>query len=190
MTADTPTPTPQPTPQPGPGRRRHLALDTGVGRLVIALDDAAAPLTCAYFADLAAMGAFDGTGFYRIVTRANASHRPDHPIEVAQGGLWVDDPQPLPPVAHEPTDRTGLRHRRGTVSAARFEPGRTYGGFFLCRADTPSLDAGGARHPDGQGFAAFGQLVEGVDSLDRLFGRAGAQEMLDPPVPILRAEVI
>ena len=70
----------------------------------------------------------------------------------------------LPPIAHETTEETGLLHVDGAVSIARAEPGTgSAGAFFICVGDNPSLDYGGERNPDKQGFAVFGQVVEGMD---------------------------
>jgi peptidyl-prolyl cis-trans isomerase A (cyclophilin A) len=70
----------------------------------------------------------------------------------------------LPPIAHETTAATGLSHVDGAVSIARAEPGTgSAGAFFICVGDNPSLDFGGMRNPDQQGFAVFGQVVEGMD---------------------------
>jgi hypothetical protein len=83
-------------------------------------------------------------------------------IEVVQGGL-TDDSKFLDPIAHEPTNRTGLRHRNGTISIARDGVGTgTAGAFFICIGDQPELDFGGKRNPDGQGFAAFGHVTSGT----------------------------
>ncbi|MFX6040711.1 peptidylprolyl isomerase, partial [Acinetobacter baumannii] len=74
-----------------------------------------------------------------------------------------DEAPPLrPAIAHETTKQTGLRHRDGTVSMARGAPGTATAEFFICLGDQPELDFGGRRNPDGQGFAAFGQVVQGM----------------------------
>ena len=83
-------------------------------------------------------------------------------IAVIQGGLRHEREDLPPVIAHETTAMTGLRHLKGTVSLARFAPGAVYHSFFICLRDEPVLDFSGARHPDGQGFAAFGRVVAGV----------------------------
>jgi peptidyl-prolyl cis-trans isomerase A (cyclophilin A) len=78
-----------------------------------------------------------------------------------------------------------LRHLRGTVSLARFLPGAVYHSFFVCMRDEPALDQGGARNPDGLGFAAFGQVVRGFEHLHRLYlehARTERGEYLDAPI--------
>jgi peptidyl-prolyl cis-trans isomerase A (cyclophilin A) len=81
---------------------------------------------------------------------------------------------------------TGLRHMKGTVSLARFAPGAVYHSFFICLRDEPALDFGGARHPDGQGFAAFGWVARGFDIVQRIFAHAEAEEYLRNVIGIER----
>jgi peptidyl-prolyl cis-trans isomerase A (cyclophilin A) len=152
--------------------------------LQLALEDA--PVTAGYFQELIQAGALDGSSFFRIVGEDNASMRSDNPIVVVQGGLTEKDPQPIAPVRHEPTSETGLKHKKWTLSAARFGPGETYASFFICMRDEPSLDAGGARHPDGLGFAAFGQVTGGFDVVSAIFERREKTEYLKRPITISR----
>ena len=73
---------------------------------------------------------------------------------------------------------------------ARFAVGTAASGFFVCIGDQPELDEGGRRNPDGHGFAAFGQVVEGMNVVRALFGRAEATDRLKSPIPIHRVERI
>jgi peptidyl-prolyl cis-trans isomerase A (cyclophilin A) len=144
----------------------RVALDTSLGRIVVELDTTRAPLSAADFLRYVERGLYSGAGFYRSVRRDNDRGTP--PIEVIQGGL-LDDGRELPPVAHEATDTTGLRHVDGTLSLARGAPGTGSGAaFFVCIGDQPGLDAGAARNPDRQGFAAFGRVVQGMDVVRRI----------------------
>ena len=96
-----------------------------------------------------------------MVRRSNDNGSPV--IEVIQGGL-TDPARALPPVPHETTDQTGIRHLDGTLSLARTEPGSASGGtFFITIGDQPGLDFGGARNQDGLGFAAFGRVTSGMN---------------------------
>ena len=113
----------------------------------------------------------------------------ENPIEVVQGGLTSDAAQPLPAVPHESTSDTGLSHLQWTVSTAREAPGATYGSFFICLRDEPELDFGGARHPDGQGFAAFGRVVDGHETVLGVVERRESSEFLASPVPITRVRL-
>jgi len=148
-------------------RPTKLILELPSGEIGIELYADAAPKTCTYFSDLAKLGALDGSAFYRIVHPDNASFRTDNPI-----------------------DETGLSHLQWTVSTAREAPGATYGSFFICLRDEPQLNFGGARHPDGQGFAAFGLVVDGRETVLELVEQRESQEFLASPIPITRAKIV
>ena len=140
----------------------------------IAVDVSAAPISSAYFLADVDAGVLDGSSIFRIVREK---------IAVIQLGLRETNPAIPPVIAHEPTGTTGLRHLRGTVSLARFAPGAVYHSVFVCMRDEPSLDEGGARNPDGQGFAAFGHVVDGFEHLQRIFAaHALGPEYLQTPI--------
>ena len=168
----------------------HARFETEAGAFVIALDLEKAPVTAGYFKAIIESGAMNGASFFRIVGADNASMRVENPIEVVQGGLQETDRQPVPAVRHEPTSETGLRHKKWAVSTARHAPGETYGSFFICMRDEPGLDFGGKRHPDGLGFAVFGEVISGFDVVDTLFDRREGKEFMDRPIPIVRARLI
>ena len=168
-----------------------VRLETELGVIVIDLATRAAPITAENFLAYIDRGLWKGASFYRTVSPAN-DHNPAT-INVIQGGLNVEN-GPLPPIAHETTRATGLRHRDGTISMARGGPGTAASEFFICLGDNPSLDFGGARNPDGQGFAAFGQVAEGMDVVRRIHARpANAQtdeaylkgQIIEAPVRVL-----
>ena len=91
------------------------------------------------------------------------------------------------PILIERTRDTGLRHLDGTLSMARLGPDTATQSFFICVGDQPELDFGGKRNPDGQGFAAFGQVVEGMDVVRAIHVSAAEGQKIDPPVLIQRA---
>lgn len=170
-----------------------VVLTTALGPIEVAVDLAHAPITAGDFLKYVDRGLFNGGAFYRTV-------RPDNDInpvkiDVIQGGL-MDEKKMLPPIQHEPTDRTGLRHRNGTISIARDKPGTgTAGEFFICIGDQPGLDFGGKRNPDRQGFAAFGQVVRGMDVVRAIWkAKTGAayeglaMQKLVPPIGIVSAK--
>jgi peptidyl-prolyl cis-trans isomerase A (cyclophilin A) len=136
---------------------------------VIEVHARAAPISSAYFLGDIDAGRLDDTSIFRIVNLHNQPETVPAKIEVLQMGVRETDPAIAPVIAHEATGSTGLRHRRGTVSLARFAPGAVYHSMFVCMRDEPALDEGGARNPDGLGFAAFGSVVEGFEHLRRLF---------------------
>ena len=174
----------------------RVAVSTEEGEFVIECDFQKAPLTCGYVRQLVDRGAYsDGrASFFRIVPSYGsgveaATINPGVQIHVLQGGLKPDALHPIPnTIPLESTERTGLRHVKWAVSLARRERWEPYGSFFVCMEDEKELDCGGRRHPDGQGFAVFGKVVEGFDVLDRIyFTRREEGEMLQREVKFLQA---
>lgn len=151
-----------------------VLLETELGSFTIAIDDARAPVTAANFLAYVDGGLLDDAEAYRIVTMENQNPQSVHKIEVVQWGYHAGDdrPAPLPPIAHETTEMTGLLHKDMTVSMARFAVGTAGSEFFICIGDQPELDFGGRRNPDGQGFAAFGQVTEGRETVMKIFAKA------------------
>lgn len=143
-----------------------VTLDTAAGEIDVAVFVDEAPLSAADFLRYVDRGLYDGAGFYRVVRADNDRGTPQ--IAVIQGGL-LDESKALPPIAHETTLDTGLAHLDGTVSLARGAPG-TGGGaaFFICVGNQPALDFGATRNPDGQGFAAFGRVIRGMEAVRRI----------------------
>jgi len=167
-----------------------VEITTSLGSFVVEVYPDKAPLSAGNF--LAYVdGGFLGEGsVYRIATARNEPDKP-HPIEVIQfGWKWLEGGKgtPIPPIGLETTVQTGLSHKKGSVSTARFE--RDNGGyaFFICMRDEPELDHGGRRHPDGEGFAAFGRIAAGWDVVEQIFARAEARDMMEHPVPITAAK--
>lgn len=162
-----------------------VEIETELGRFTLRLEDEKAPLTVANFLQYVDGGHVQDMTAYRVVTLGNQPPETVHKIEVVQWGREAKDmayADLLPPVAHEPTSVTGLRHENMTISMARFAPGSAGAGFFICIGDQPELDEGGGRNPDRLGFAAFGKVVDGEQTVRAIFGRAGATELLDQPV--------
>ncbi|MBS0419962.1 MAG: peptidylprolyl isomerase [Proteobacteria bacterium] len=153
----------------------------------IEVNAAAAPISGAYFLADVDAGRLDDTAIFRIVNLHNQPDTLPAKIEVLQMGLMEADTTIPPVISHETTGATGLLHRRGTVSLARYAPGAVYHSIFVCMRDEPSLDEGGARNPDGLGFAAFGSVVQGFEHLQGLFAvNARSAEYPASPVRLLR----
>ena len=166
--------------------KRLTRVDTAFGAFTIAVDPRVAPITVANYLAYVDGRHLDGGAVYRLVTLANQTPQTAHKIEVVQWGMHLPDDQrpPLPPIVHETTRDTGLRHLDGTVSMARNAPGSAASEFFICIGEQPELDFGGRRNPDGQGFAAFGRVVDGQDSVQRLHRQAKAEQFLSEPIPV------
>jgi len=146
----------------------NVKLTTMAGEIRFELYLDKAPVTVANFLKYIDGGHFSGGSFYRVVRMDNQEQNTVK-IEVIQGGLaGKEGAVSFDPIVLERTNETGLKHRHGTLSMARSEPDSGTSEFFICLNDQPSLDYGGERNPDGQGFAAFGKVVEGMDVVLRI----------------------
>jgi peptidyl-prolyl cis-trans isomerase A (cyclophilin A) len=166
----------------------RVLVQTELGDIALEIDSRRAPNTAANFLRYLDAGHYDGGTFHRTVKMDN---QPDSPvkIEVIQAGVNPDRAKDgFPPIPIERTSVTGLRHTDGVISMARSQPDSATSGWFVCINDQPSLDFGGGRNPDGQGFAAFGRVVRGMDVV-RAIQRAPNTDAqrLTPPIKILKA---
>jgi peptidyl-prolyl cis-trans isomerase A (cyclophilin A) len=174
-------------PKPNP----RVALTTADGVIVLELYADKAPVTVANYLKYVDRKLYDGATFYRASRPPGATGPADY--GVLQGGLQNDPKKVLPPIAHESTLKTGLKHVDGTISMGRHAPGSAQADWFICVGDQPYLDATDAKNP---GFAAFGRVVEGMDVVRKILSGErdprkgeGAMkgEMLAKPVRITTA---
>jgi peptidyl-prolyl cis-trans isomerase A (cyclophilin A) len=184
----------------------RVALETGLGRIVIEVYDDRAPKNSAYFLGFVAIGAYDGGSFYR----AGASVAADaHPSRIIQGGflfnaatgefaLEQNGSAMKMLAAFETTDESGITHVRGTVPLGRdlFASGDGIPDFFICTGDSPVFDVNGRTEPDTLGFPAFGKVIEGIDVVEKIVAQetggivkteAVKGQILTEPVPIEKA---
>ncbi|EIZ80771.1 peptidyl-prolyl cis-trans isomerase A (cyclophilin A) [Novosphingobium sp. Rr 2-17] len=172
----------------------YVALVTATGTITLDLDKGRAPLTVANFLKYVDTKRFDGAVFYR----AMHLNWGEGPSGLLQGGIRDNAAKLLPSVAHEPTDKTGILHKAGTISMARFAPGSAKADFTIMISDMPALDADpkGATEDARAGFAAFGHVVGGMDLVRSIWDTPrsatageGAMkgDMLVAPVKILSA---
>jgi len=169
----------------------RVLLETEVGAIEIEVDSAKAPVTSANFLKYVNGGYYDGGVFHRAV-RTKPDNQPNSTvkIEVIQAGPNpAREKEAFPPIALERTSQTGLRHKDGVVSMARTGPDSATGDFFVCVGDQPELDFGGKRNADGQGFAAFGRVVRGMEIVRRIHQSPVEAQKLTPPLKILSAAV-
>ncbi len=167
-----------------------IIIRTELGDITLELYPEKAPITVANFLRYVDENRFDGATFYRVVTKDNQPGS-ETKIEVIQGGLFDDDhPQALPPIKHETTEETGILHKDGAISMARYGPGTATGEFFICVGDQPSLDSGGKRNPDKQGFAAFGKIIKGMDIVREIQKQPAKDQYLEPRIKITEIKVI
>lgn len=168
----------------------RVLLETPLGEIEIAVNAARAPLTARNFLRYVADGHYDGGRFHRTVTPENQPDRKVK-IDVIQAGVApARENDGFAPIPLERTRDTGLRHVDGAVSMARDTPDSATSDFFVCVGDQPSLDFGGARNSDGQGFAAFGRVVRGMEVVREVWRSPAKGQALAPPVPILRARLL
>jgi peptidyl-prolyl cis-trans isomerase A (cyclophilin A) len=152
------------------GASPRVSIDTSCGRIVAAIFSDKAPLTAHNFLCQVDAGLYEKSTFYRAARPDNDERSPK--IQIIQGGFDPTCKQaPLAPIAHESTRVTGLRHVNGALSAVRWDPSNGISEFFIVIGDTPCLDYGGARLPDGQGSAVFGAVLEGMDVVCRINAR-------------------
>ncbi len=139
----------------------NVVLDTEMGEITIALETERAPITAGNFLRYVEDDRFDGAVFYRAMSLKWG----EQPNGLLQGGTDNDPDRILDPIAHEPTNETGLSHTNGAVSMARYEPGTATGDFTIMIQDQLSLDARPrAENPDQRpGYAVFGYVVDGMD---------------------------
>lgn len=165
-----------------------VVLTTDMGKIELQLDQAHAPLTTANFMQYVSDGFFDGGGFFRTVTSTN---QPLDKVKIAviQATANPEQKETDPAIKLERTSVTGLKHKDGTVSMARSAPDTATIDFFICIGDQPELDFGGKRNPDGQGFAAFGKVVSGMDIVRKIHLSKAQGQQLTPPIKILKAEI-
>lgn len=162
-----------------------IAIETSLGRIVVALDKTHAPITTANFLHYVDTHHFDGQNFYR------AMHVGDGGL--IQGGITTDARKLYAPITHEPTSQTGLHNVAGAISMANAGPGTARADFFILASAIPALDATAAD----PGFAVFGHVVEGMDVVKQILAAPvsptkgeGAMkgQMLEPQIKIVKVE--
>ena len=187
LTAAAPAPKPAPLPD-----TVRVAMTTELGTITLDLDARNAPVTTRNFVRYVDQHRLDGIAFYRVMRLAWG----DQPNGLIQAGTRGDPRRVLPPIAHEPTSATGIRHKAGTISMARNAPGTAAGDFFILLSDQPGFDADPQAAGDNQGFAAFGHVVEGMDVAQKIYeaplsptmGEGAMKgQMIEKPVRVISA---
>jgi peptidyl-prolyl cis-trans isomerase A (cyclophilin A) len=178
---------------PAPGRVSVVVFETEKGAIEMEVDGVRAPVTAANFLKYVDGGFFDGGVIDRAV-RPDNTVRHDVEIQVIQFQINpARRRERFPPVPMERTSATGLRHVDGTLSMARSGPDTATASFSIVIGDQPEMDFGGRRNPDGQGFAAFGRVIRGMDVVKAIQASPTGQrgpfgtESLEPPIRILKA---
>ena len=166
-----------------------VSLKTSEGTILVAIDVRHAPITAKNFLGYVDKKNFDGTTFYR------AARAKGVPVGLIQGGIRKNYVRSLPPIPHEPTSKTGLRHVNGALSMAREAPGTAMGDFFIVVGAQPSMDAHPEAKGDNVGYAVFGKVVAGMAVVKKILnaktfkGGTGAMkgQIIEQPVKIIEA---
>ncbi|GET27475.1 peptidylprolyl isomerase [Prolixibacter sp. NT017] len=162
-----------------------VEIQTTLGNIQVELYPDKAPVTANNFLQLVEDSVYTDAEFYRTVRMNNQPHN-QVKIEVIQGGLFADSlVDKIPTIPHETTQQTGIRHKNGVISMARNKPGSASSEFFICIGDQPALDYGGKRNPDGQGFAAFGKVIKGMNVVKQIQMQPDTSQYLIHPVTII-----
>lgn len=165
----------------------HVVFGTERGEIEVEVDTIRAPITGKNFLRYVEGGFFTNGSFFRVVRPDNQPNDSIR-IDVIQGGQSREPRrQGFPPIELERTAVTGITHVDGAISMARGGVSSATSSFFICLGPQPSLDYGGMRNPDGQGFAAFGRVVRGLDVARRIQAEAANGQNLVTPVLILDA---
>lgn len=172
--------------EPVPEKPRVL-IQTELGDIEVQLNTLAAPVTVTNFLRYVHEGLYADGAFFRTVT---ASNQPTNQVKIEVIQAQANPARQSSFYAAIPLERTrdtGLRHQDGTISMARAELDTAQDHFFICIGDQPELDFGGRRNPDGQGFAAFGQVTKGMDVVRKIHTAPCEEQILNPPIRIQRA---
>ena len=159
-------------------------IETSEGNIHISLFAEKAPITVKNFLHYVDSGCYKDSQFFRTVRLDN---QPDSKIkiEVIQASANRDHRKRFQkPIPLERTNKTGLTHEDGALSMARSKPDSGTHHFFICIGDQPSLDFGGKRNPDGQGFAVFGKVTKGMDIVKKIQAGKDTKQQLKEPVKI------
>jgi peptidyl-prolyl cis-trans isomerase A (cyclophilin A) len=161
----------------------RVVIQTALGSIEVEVDTVRAPVTGMNFLRYVDQGAYRDGRFHRTV---RADNQPDNEvkIEAIQGGPDSRRSKDFAAISLERTTETGLSHKDGTISMARDGPDTATSDFFICIGDQPELDFGGKRNPDGQGFAAFGRVIQGMDVVRQIQTARAKDQRLTPPIAI------
>ena len=165
----------------------HIEIQTGFGDIEVELYADQAPKTVASFLAYVDSGYFNRSTFYRVLNDENQASNAAK-TELIQGGIWKTNSKKmaaLKGIPHETTQQTKILHKNGVISLARLAPGSATTEFFICVGDQPGLDYGGENIADGQGYAAFGKVVKGMDIVRKIYQQNEDNQYFNPPVPII-----
>lgn len=163
-----------------------IRIETNFGNIIVELYPEKAPKTVKAFLSYVDSGYFKNSSFYRVL---KAEDQPSNAFksDLIQGGIWRSNNKlqiSLPGIPHEATKQTGILHKNGTISLARTAPGTGNTEFFIVIGDQKAYDYGGDANSDGQGFAAFGRVIEGMDVVNQIHQQPDNETNFTPPLLI------
>jgi len=163
-----------------------VKIETNFGDIIVELYPEKAPKTVAAFLLYVDSGYYKGGSFYRVL-KSEDQPSSSFKSDLIQGGIWETKNKmqiKLPVIPHETTKQTGIIHKDGTISMARLAPGTASSEFFIVIGDQPAYDYGGDANADGQGFAAFGSVIEGMDVVKDIHKQPDNETNFTPPIAI------
>ncbi|HCF24694.1 MULTISPECIES: peptidylprolyl isomerase [unclassified Novosphingobium] len=184
---------PAPAPAPPPlSDVVRIEIVTELGTITADLFHKQAPITVKNIVRYVDSRRYDGVTFYRAMKLEWGTQ----PNGLIQTGIR-DATKLFPPIAHEPTNVTGIKHKTGTLSLARNAPGTARADFSILMSDLSGYDAvPDSPDPEARaGYCAFGQVVSGMDVARKIFDAPRSAtlgegvmkgQMLSPPVKVLR----
>jgi peptidyl-prolyl cis-trans isomerase A (cyclophilin A) len=164
-----------------PALAQKVKLATSQGDIVVELDKEKAPKTVENFLQYVKAGHYDGTIFHRVIDG----------FMIQGGGMKPDMSEKTTRAPIPLESRSGLSNARGTISMARTsDPNSATAQFFINVKDNTMLDQPNSR--DGNGYAVFGKVTEGMDVVDKIKAvavgdKAGHQNVPITPVTIKKA---
>lgn len=180
---------PAPAPKPNP----RVKVETAEGAFVLELYPDKAPITVANYLRYVDRGFFNGAACFRASKPKDYAGNDYGLVQCGQ----KDPAKKLPPIAHESTIKSGLTHGKdGVISMGRFAPGTAQADWSIMLGDMSYLDADKKNPAANPGFAAFGQVVEGLEVIRKIIvlptdpnqGEGAMKgEILIKPVRIIKA---
>jgi len=161
-----------------------VSIKTEFGDMIAELYQDKAPITVNNFLMYVDSGYYSYGSFIRTVTPENQKHNKIK-IDVIQAEAHQWFASSFEPIEHETTELTGIKHEDGVMSMARYTPGTATSSFFICVGSQPELDLGGKRNPDGQGFSAFGKIIDGMNVVKKIHESKNSKQALMPPILII-----
>ena len=163
----------------------HIVINTQLGNIEVELFPHQAPKTVAAFLSYIDSGFYNKASFYRVLKTEELPTANN--TGIIQGGIWQTNPGKkitIRGIEHETTKQSGLTHQSGSISLARTTPGTGNTEFFICIGDQSPLDFGRRGTEDGQGFAAFGKVFEGMDIVRKIQAQKSHGDKFDAKIEI------